>query len=283
MPSKNKIVVAYIPSWHMGYEAFLKKRPHDLYLIGSTHLAAIPRLDRDIRAVRAEDMAKIITSLKLVPSVKVLDEKNISDLAGRSIIMPDEELCRQFAETNLSGEAVEFIPVFLRWDRKVSITEEAIPSSRIISSSPADQKYMAIAAQEAELSPDWWRQVGALAVTNRGETLQAHNSPMPSHDYTLNTFGDPRSNFDAGEFIDISKCIHAEAKLIAEAARNGTSLDGAILYVTTYPCPPCAKSVATAGFKKVYYRDGYSLLDAEDILNACGIDIVLVKKFSQLA
>jgi len=55
------------------------------------------------------------------------------------------------------------------------------------------------------------------------------------------------------------------------------ALEDAYLYVTTFPCPVCAKSIAEAGIQKLYYSQGYSLLDAEDVLRAYGVKIVLVK------
>ncbi len=119
------------------------------------------------------------------------------------------------------------------------------------------------------------RSPGISLATSALERASRDRCPRPG----LDRHG--AGDFDAGEHIELSKCIHAEAKLIAQAARDGMSLNDATLYVTTYPCPPCAKLVATAGIKKVYYRDGYSLLDAEDIFNAYAIEITLVKMSSQ--
>ncbi|HLN18769.1 MAG TPA: deaminase, partial [Patescibacteria group bacterium] len=62
-----------------------------------------------------------------------------------------------------------------------------------------------------------------------------------------------------------------------KAAKDGISLNNTNLYVTTFPCPTCAKLIAEAGIKKVYYESGYSLSDAEDILKNAGIEIILVK------
>ena len=106
--------------------------------------------------------------------------------------------------------------------------------------------------------------------------LQGHNHPVVAENYTLETLGDPRSNFDAGQNIDLQKNIHAEVGVIAEAARRGIALKGADLFVTTFPCPVCAKSVAEAGIKRVYFKDGYSLLDAMDIFKTKGIEVIQV-------
>ena len=50
-----------------------------------------------------------------------------------------------------------------------------------------------------------------------------------------------------------------------------------LTFVSTFPCPVCAKSIAVAGIKKVYYCQGYSLLDAEDILRPYGVELIFVK------
>ena len=65
--------------------------------------------------------------------------------------------------------------------------------------------------------------------------------------------------------------------MIAQAAHDGVSLKDSIIYVTTFPCPNCARLIAKAGIKKVYYSKGYSLLDAEKILDHFDIDIFLVQ------
>jgi dCMP deaminase len=275
MRSKQPVVIAYVPAWHMGYEKFFRSHNYPLYLLGDPLISIIPRLDRDIRAIKAESMVEVIKSQHLVPAVTTLTKSIIKDIDS-PVIMPDETVSHEFADRYLKQKSVTFEQAFLRWDRNISLTEQQTPAGRKVSYDKDDINMMAAAEQEAQKSPDWWRQVGAAVSTMSGELLLAHNSPMPSHDYSINTFGDPRSNFDAGEHIDMSKCIHAEAKLIANAARKGLSLEGSRLYVTTYPCPPCAKSVAEAGFNAVYYRDGYSLLDAEDILSASGVAIVKV-------
>ena len=97
-------------------------------------------------------------------------------------------------------------------------------------------------------------------------------------DYHLSTFGDPRSNFDKGERLDIYTSIHGESDLVAKAASKGISLKGTSIYVSTFPCSNCARLLAEAGVKKVFYEKGYSRLDAENVLNAYGVEIILVGK-----
>ena len=48
------------------------------------------------------------------------------------------------------------------------------------------------------------------------------------------------------------------------------------MYVTVFPCPPCAKIVAFSGIRKLYYAGGYSVLGQENILKSRGVEIIYV-------
>ncbi len=51
--------------------------------------------------------------------------------------------------------------------------------------------------------------------------------------------------------------VHAEQNAIADAARRGISVQGAIAYITHYPCINCAKILASAGVRTVKYHFDY--------------------------
>ncbi len=190
--------------------------------------------------------------------------------------MPDEDITRELKEKYFSDAVVSFAPVFLRWEKQISQTELVIAPDRIISTDEADRELVKAAVAEAAKSSDWWRQVGAVAVRDGKILFSGYNRHMPS-DMSMDAYGDPRSSFDAGIRIDLSTAIHGEASLIAKAAKEGVALKGASLYVSTFPCPACAKLIVDAGIEKVFYLKGYSLLDAENILKSADIEIVMVK------
>jgi dCMP deaminase len=50
---------------------------------------------------------------------------------------------------------------------------------------------------------------------------------------------------------------HAEMSAIAFAAKNGIAIGGCDIIVSTSPCLPCAKMIAMAGLKDVYYLTKY--------------------------
>ncbi len=273
-------VISYIPAIHKGYVDFFKKYSGGtLYILSEDLVREVPRMERDIRALAPAEMKSLLEGLRIFEKIIVLDRAVLPVVqeSADTIVMPDEDVNRHFAEVHLKGKDVQFISVFLRWDKQISTKEIEVPPDRVISQDEADREIMGKAFREAEKSPDWWRQIGAIAVRDGKILLTGFNRPVPSKDYTFGPFGDPRSNFDAGIGFEVSKAIHAEAAVIAEAARRGIALEGASLYVTTFPCPVCAKSIAAAGIKKVYYSKGYSLLDAEDVLKAAGVEIVFVR------
>ena len=124
-------------------------------------------------------------------------------------------------------------------------------------------------------SSDWWRQVGAVAARDGRVLGCAWNRHHPT-EYAPYLSGDPRDAFERGVRADLSTAIHAEAALIAGAARDGTSLAGADLYTTTFPCPACARLIAEAGFLRCFFAGQYSVLDGEQTLRARGISLIWV-------
>ena len=51
--------------------------------------------------------------------------------------------------------------------------------------------------------------------------------------------------------------VHAEANAIIQAAKNGSSIDGATVYTTASPCWPCFKLIANAGIRRVVFGEFY--------------------------
>jgi dCMP deaminase len=103
----------------------------------------------------------------------------------------------------------------------------------------------------------------------------AWNRHHPS-EYAPYFGGDPRDAFERGVRADLSTALHAEAAIVAQAAREGTPLAGADLYTTTFPCPACARLIAEAGFRRCYFAGQYSVLDGEQVLRAAGVELYWV-------
>lgn len=57
---------------------------------------------------------------------------------------------------------------------------------------------------------------------------------------------------------------HAEANLIAFAAREGIRTSGCMVYVTHMPCASCARTLIQAGIVAVVYGPGTTSMPAEE-------------------
>jgi len=79
-------------------------------------------------------------------------------------------------------------------------------------------------------------------------------------------------DFMAGRLLDLCRSVHAEEAAILQAAKLGSSsLNGAELYTTTFPCLLCCKSIINAGIKKIIYREPYPMDESVKMLRHCGI------------
>jgi dCMP deaminase len=210
--------------------------------------------------------------------VSVLDEAGAERLATEAptITLPAEDVSYQLVERFFPRCPVRYDTAFLRWDKTRTVQLLDPRAVRRVDAEEALADLVEAAEVEAAHSIDWWRQVGAAMRLSDGRLLSAMNEHLPHHSSAY-VVGDPRSNFYKGVHLELSTSVHAEARLIAEAAREGAPTEGATLYATDFPCPPCAKLIAGAGIARLYYRQGYAVLDGNDILEAAGIEVVLVQ------
>lgn len=58
--------------------------------------------------------------------------------------------------------------------------------------------------------------------------------------------------------LEFSRAVHAEMDALIAAARDGASVVGGRLYVTTYPCHYCARHLVAAGIDEVQYIEPYA-------------------------
>ena len=162
------------------------------------------------------------------------------------------------------------------WDKHNSLKAQKIVPDVEISQKEFDKKIIKETQKISEKSSDWWRKIGSIVVKDNLPIIYTYNKHLPN-EYAPAFAGDPRSAFHKGIGIEISSAIHGEAAAISEAAKKGIALEGASMYVTTFPCPPCAKLIVQSGIKKLYYGIGYGVLDGLDILKKAGVEIIKVE------
>lgn len=92
-------------------------------------------------------------------------------------------------------------------------------------------------------------QVGAVAVINGRIMATGYNGAPSGHPHCT-----PETCNDQGP---CTNSIHAEANLIAFAAKAGVSLQDATLYCTHLPCLKCAQLIVQSGIKQVIWKNPY--------------------------
>jgi dCMP deaminase len=113
-----------------------------------------------------------------------------------------------------------------------------------------DEYFMNIAIQAATRSTCDRKHVGAVIVRDKTILSTGYNGSIR---------GLPHCD-DIGHMMENSHCVatvHAEANAIIQAAKHGTVINGADIYVTASPCWDCFKLIANSGIKRIFYHEFY--------------------------
>jgi dCMP deaminase len=273
MPKSNRAIIAYVPVLHAGYRRLFNEYPDaPIYVLGSDLIKRFDQLRKELRALSPEDAVAGIHGWGR--DAEVLDGAGLEELAKNQpeVIIPDEDVTRELTEGIFTKVSVE--PIFLRWDRrKLESKTDPLDPNRTISADELDRELLQQASSIGQKSSNLYRRMGALIVKDGKIIEQAYNASHPTP-HTSWIEGDPRNNAHRGMDIDLTLDAHSEAKVIAQAAKRGVPLKGSSLYVVDFPCPTCAKLIANAGISKVYYAQGYAVLDGQQALQAVGVELI---------
>ena len=111
---------------------------------------------------------------------------------------------------------------------------------------PSDwhQRFLALSRTVASWSKDPSTKVGAVAVRDRRVLATGYNG-LPTH------VGDDLERLNNRD-VRLAMSVHAEANVIAYAARHGVCLNGATIYVfPLMTCNQCAAQLIQAGISRV--------------------------------
>jgi len=257
--------------------ALLDQHPDaEVLLVGRSFGDEFPVLRKEIRALDPRVAAGYLAG-RSAP-VRVVERGDLpAAVTGSVLVVPEEALLHALVDRFglAPGREVLWEKTFLRWDRDWSRAGRPADFDGTVARDELARTLMRRAATAAERSSDWWRRVGALVARDGDVLAVAHNEHRPT-EYSPYVDGDPRNEFSRGVHIELSTAIHAEAAIVARAARDGLALAGTDLYVSTFPCPGCARLVAEAGVRRVYFAGPYAVLDGDAVLRAAGVDLIWV-------
>ena len=114
---------------------------------------------------------------------------------------------------------------------------------------PALEKFVTVAQAVAAFSKDPSTKVGAIAIDRDNNILATGYNGFPRGVQDL----DERLKDRATKLRLTS---HAEANLVAQAARNGVALkDSTVIITSLPPCTTCTKSLIQAGISEVWFPE----------------------------
>lgn len=137
-----------------------------------------------------------------------------------------------------------------------------------------DEYFMGLANQVAERTTCLRRGVGAIIVKDRRILATGYNGVPTGLAHCAET-GCLRQQLGvpSGQRHEICRGLHAEQNAIVQAARFGTDIDGATIYINTQPCVVCAKMLINSGITEVVYQNPYPDELAMSMLAESGIKV----------
>ena len=130
------------------------------------------------------------------------------------------------------------------------------------------QYFMTITRQVAERSTCNRAKVGAVIVRDRSILATGYNGApagMP-HCTEVGCLIYESKTPDGDTEQNCFRTIYAEINAIAQAAKNGSNIKDASIYITHTPCIHCFKVLVNTGIRQIYYETPYKLHTLEETL-----------------
>ena len=142
-----------------------------------------------------------------------------------------------------------------------------------------DQYFLTITRQVAERSTCTRAKVGAVIVRDRSILATGYNgAPSGTPHCTEAGCIIYRSTTPTGDIEEnCYRAIHAEINAIAQAARNGTSIRDAAIYITHSPCIHCLKTLVNTGIRTIYFEKAYKLHTLEDLRRHAQVELTQIE------
>lgn len=140
-----------------------------------------------------------------------------------------------------------------------------------------EEYYMSIAELASSRSTCLSRKVGCVIVKDDNPISFGYNGPARGIKHCDEVGGCRRRqmpDYKSGAYLEKCPASHAEQNAIAFAARHGVSLEGATIYVNTFPCKDCMNSIINSGIKKVVFNSSYDASLSTEIASNTDLEII---------
>ena len=136
-----------------------------------------------------------------------------------------------------------------------------------------DEYFATLAKQVSTRTTCMRRAVGAVIVKDNRILATGYNG-VPAGMHHCAEVGCLRDQLGvpSGQRQEICRGLHAEQNAIIQAAKYGTDISGAKIYITTQPCITCAKMLINAGITEIIYANPYPDELSLGMLDEAGIE-----------
>ena len=137
---------------------------------------------------------------------------------------------------------------------------------------------MAIGREVATRSTCDRKHVGAVIVRDKMILATGYNGSPAGHPHCteVGCLVVTSRNSDGQDEENCIRTIHAEINAIAQAAKNGVSIDGADIYITHSPCMHCLKVLLNTGIRRICFEKEYKLDRVAWLLEPRPVEMVRV-------
>lgn len=134
------------------------------------------------------------------------------------------------------------------------------------------KRYMSMAYLVGSWTSCLSRKVGCVITVNRRVVATGYNGAPAGVPSCTELGYCLRQGSKSGENLEQCQAVHAEQNAITWAAKYGVALEGADIYVTTYPCITCMKLIVASGIKRLFYTEEYNSPLARELAEKAGIE-----------
>ena len=137
------------------------------------------------------------------------------------------------------------------------------------------KRFMELTEHIATWSSCLRRHVGAVIVKDKRIMTTGYNGAPAGVKTCIERGSCMRNemNIESGTHAELCYAAHAEQNAIIQAAKEGISLKGCVLYCTHQPCVVCAKMIINSGIKEVIYKEGYPDEFSQKICEEAGVKL----------
>lgn len=161
----------------------------------------------------------------------------------------------------------------LEESEKLSLVSELLSS---VKTRPNWDHYYMLIAEMVAIRSTCRRHVGAIIVKDFVVVATGYNGAPNGIKHCAERGGCLRElkKIPSGTMQEVCMAIHAEQNAMIRASKR--DMEGATLYVNTYPCAICTRMIINAKIARIVYKSDYKDEMSKELLKESGIEVIKV-------